>query len=533
MTALPNDDMALLKFHQVLRGSDIERTKQIIDNLNLTAPLLNTFFLDHLIRGSLAPNIKTRADGALIVAGRQINSINSKSIGKGAFGETFKSASRAYKYIRITGNKLNEKVMTPRSFTPHRLNHEIRKILVEAWIQTILGVDSEHGGKICQIEGIFIQEGFTGVPRYDFFEDKFVTIVIQMKILKHTVPEYLVPYDKFEFAFIQPLLSNLTKILIYFNHKHKFVHRDLHMGNVMFSGREIAILDFGFSCIEYGHVTYGDPRRFSGRCWAFDMYTFMSSLLSGYGKPRIPGANMSDTCYGIIKNMFNITVNDKYGRALDLNLHDKAIDLVKTDKIGLPSHLFYPDRCEMFGITPPLLQDSMAHLEYIQGKLAAPQYPDEKQLLDMSIERTAAEIIIWSKIAAADDRAARLAAYVVTQYDKNPAECPPGFIFNAEETSKIAADSRRREADARARHDASVAAASRLRDPGLRYRAGGPPLMEEMGSVPVGKKAKAEPTCCTCLAGMFGCCPCLGGSRKKTNRKRKTGRRQRATRRRR
>lgn len=484
-------------------------TKEIVKKLESTATIHDTYLLGLFMNGDLAPNIKTEADGTLIVDGEIIDVINPKSIGKGAFGETFKSTEqlKAYKYVKITGNELIDGSIKLKSFDYERLNHEIRKILVEAWIQTVLGSDPSHGGNICQIEGIFIQEGFTGVTSTKFYENKFITIVIQMKILGDTVPDYLNVLDEVNFKYIKPLLINLTDTMIHFNTTYGFSHRDLHMDNVMFNKRQVALLDFGMSCITTSDgITYGDPIRFKRGCWTFDMYTFLASLLSGSGRPRIPGGKMTDECYGTIRNMFNVG---------DKNLYNEAVKLVESDKIRLPAHLFYPDRFEMYATAPTLELNSIKHLSNIKSKILTPQYPNDQQLLDARVERTRLETRNWSLIAGADERAARLAADVL-KYDRSAL-----YIKNAATTAKNAKESREREADARARYVAAVAAA------------GGPPVNSAMGSVP--ERKKVDPSCCSWINGIWSCF-CRrrrGGSRKKTNRKRKTGHRQRATRRRR
>jgi hypothetical protein len=496
---MADEDEALSKFHTVLQGFDIEMTKEIINKLDSSASIHDTYLLGLFMNGDLAPKIKTEADGALVVGGDIIDVINLISIGKGAFGETFRSKTqlKAYKYVKITGNELNNGNIIKDTFDNERLNHEIRKILVEAWIQTILGTDKTKGTNICQIEGLFIQEGFTGGT----LENKFLTIVIQMKILGATVPDYLNVPDEVKFEYIKPLLINLTETLIHFNEAYGFSHRDLHMGNVMFNSRKAALLDFGMSCITYRSVTYGDPIRFSGRCWTFDMYTFLASLLTGSGRPRIPGGKMSDDCYGTIRNMF--TFGDK-------NLYNEAVTLVETNEIRLPAHVFYPDRFKKYNIAPTLALVTMTHLLDIQRKIRAPSYPDDQQILDARIERTRLETRNWSLIAAADARAADLAADVL-KFDRSEL-----YVKNAKKTAENARESRERKADAKARYDAAVATAAQFYKTAaaasLRRR--GPPVAS---SASERTKVKSDPSCCSWSNGIWSCfCSRRkrGGSRK-------------------
>jgi hypothetical protein len=319
------------------------------------------------------------------------------------------------------------------------------------------------------------------------------------------------------FKYITPLLIDLTETLIHFNKAYGFSHRDLHMGNVMFNSRKAALLDFGMSCITYRSVTYGDPIRFSGRCWTFDMYTFLASLLTGSGRPRIPGGKMTNDCYGTIRNMF--TFGDK-------NLYTEAVKLVESDKIRppvrLPAHVFYPDRFKKYNIAPTLALVSMTHLLDIQSKILAPSYPDDQQILDARIERTRLETRNWSLIAAADARAADLAADVL-KFDRSEL-----YIKNAKKTAENARESRERKADAEARYNAAVATAARFRKTAaasLRRR--GPSVAS---SAPAGKKA--DPSCCSWRNGIWSCfCRRKRGGSRKTKYRKGCG--SRATRRRR
>ena len=474
---------ALEKFHSVVHPGDearhdIETTEGIVEALRFTAKK-DDWFVGQLATGSLIQQIEITKTGHLIVDNEPTarNIIRPDAIGEGTFGKVFPAISgKAYKKIKVTGNLTDStRRIVPGTYNPNRLSKKIRGVFLEAWIQTVLGSDSaaDRSNKICKIEGIYIEENVLD-PSFTF-ENRFITFVIKMNQLSTNFETFIdnAPGDKAEFSYIQTSLQSLCNTLLYFKTFYGFSHRDLHDGNVMYQLGKLTIIDFGMSCINYNGHIYADPDRFPAGCWSFDMYIFLSSLLMG--------DNISDRCYGIIKNMFQNGA---------VNLYDIALAKLKAKEIRQSFHLFYPDSIMNSGITRYIPEYSapdmsLAHLINIGEKLAAPILIPDADLERIFLERN-------PKIAAA---AAAAAA-------------------------------------------AGGAGAGGLR---RRFAAEGPKMLARMGNAPENKK-KEEPekaTCCACKGGLFGfCCPCLGGGRrknrnttKKSGNRRKQNTKRRATRR--
>jgi hypothetical protein len=243
------------------------------------------------------------------------------------------------------------------------------------------------------------------------------------------------------------------------------------------------------------------------------MYTFLSSLLQGtHSKAdgiRIPGNTMSDQCYGRIKNMFHTPT---------INLYDYALYAVATKGIRLPSHVFYPNNIDNLGITRHIPEYSMprrslAHLDNIRNKLLNSRPIDRAELAAIRGERET--IIANAKAKLAAKIAANLAAAGLPPYAARP---EPYRRVGAAGLPAYAA--------------AGLPPIAARPEPYRRAGAGGLPLIGRINSVPEGKKANADPSCCSWIAGVWRClCGSSGGSRKTKNCKRKN-RRQRATRRR-
>jgi len=275
---------------------------------------------------------------------------------------------------------------------------------------------------------------------------------------------------KAEFSYIQPSLVSLCDTLLYFKTNYGFSHRDLHDGNVMYQLGKLTIIDFGMSCINYeGHI-YADPDRFPAGCWSFDMYIFLSSLLEG--------DNISDRCYGIIKNMFEMPAT---ATTPTVNLYNIALAKIASQEIRSAFHLFYTDSIEVHRIARYIPEysapdRSQAHLTTIGIKLGRPISIPDADLERIFVERNPA-------------LAAALAA-------------------------------------AGAGAGAAGAGAGGLRRRAIRD---GIKVIGNIGNTAGDKinKKTENSTCCPCKGGLFGCCLCpwFGGRRQNRNKTKKSGNR--------
>jgi hypothetical protein len=263
-----------------------------------------------------------------------------------------------FKEIAITGNDTGaDGMIVNGTYNPAKLDRSLRKVFFEAWIQTVLGLDDTVGSNIAKILGIYKRASSSP------YNDKFIIIVIEMKLLGDRVDDYIKPAAQIEFSYIQDSVIKLITILQHLNKTYAFVHRDLHANNVMFKGREITLIDFGLSCFTFLNskgqtVKYAAPGSTNrGACQSFDMYIFLASLLHASTRRYL-----SDACIAKITSFFDIVT--PYGGTV-VNLFDAAN--VDPYKNSVFHHFYEWHIADLLQYIPAVEQSSTAHLANIMG----------------------------------------------------------------------------------------------------------------------------------------------------------------------
>jgi len=279
----------IFKAYQTVIGiKDDSVVATILENLNQNKTT-STYFTDIVYTLEILA-IDERGRVQIGHAGRGGKNILKRTpIAKGAFGEIFKNkaGTMIYKKILISG------VAQKREFLA-------RQTFLEAFIQTVLGLDPEYGKNICHIHKIYrAAETVRHTPRSNSSDDLVIYIV--MEPIAHTLAnkvEMLTTNSEFTLKMLSPYFSQLGYILDGLKRKYNFSHRDLHTGNMMIRDDDtVALIDFGASCFTINDVTYSinhdnivhpnsrnmKPSVVDVPCESYDILMFLIAFAEGYG----------------------------------------------------------------------------------------------------------------------------------------------------------------------------------------------------------------------------------------------------------
>jgi serine/threonine protein kinase len=260
----------------------ITETNTIIDHLRADAKPDTDYFTDHSTSLPTASFKKldnaSGPDEGLAIIHHDGQSYTVKKIGKGGYGTIYKTESG-----------IIYKVMKKQ---PHRtVEGFCKEVYTEAFIQTTLQADEEHGINIAKIENIYrdvslVKKGKRRrnngskslEPSYIFYYkmeyiptdiDKYVKLNIEDERRLNPRANHI-PYKKSLILF-----QYIARLLYYFQEKYGFYHQDLHIYNVMFNeDGYIKLIDFGMSCIKVKGVTYSLRNM---KCFSYDLLLFLLS----------------------------------------------------------------------------------------------------------------------------------------------------------------------------------------------------------------------------------------------------------------
>jgi serine/threonine protein kinase len=276
-------------YQKVLGLKTSSEVAAIIDNLNQNKAT-STFFTDSALT---LETLAIGSEGGKYVrigrAGRLgTNKLLPEPIAKGAVGEIYMSEDRTviYKKIVVSGVQQQKEWV-------------IRQTYMEAFIQTVLGLDPEYGRNICQITNLYRSSDLVRQGRSDKSGD--MVLFIQMKPIANTlenVIDKITAGGEFKMSALSPYWTQLGTVLQGLKRKYNFSHRDLHTGNVMFQADgTLVLIDFGFSCMTVGGVTYSVltenilpvgskalvPGKVNAPCESYDILIYLTSFAQGYG----------------------------------------------------------------------------------------------------------------------------------------------------------------------------------------------------------------------------------------------------------
>ena len=274
-------------YQNVLGLKDSSAVAAIIENLNQNKAT-STFFTDAVLMLNTFA-IEGGRDVRIGRAGRLgRNTLLPEPIAKGAVGEIFMNQDRTviYKKIVISGVQQQKEWM-------------IRQTFMEAFIQTVLGLDPEYGHNICQVTNLYRSRDLVRHGRSDVEGD--MVLYIQMKPIANTlerIVDKIAESGEITVAGFAPYWAQLGHVLHGLKRKYNFAHRDLHTGNVMFhADGTLVLIDFGFSCLTLNGVTYSvltdnilpagskvlTPRIVDAPCESYDILIYLAAFAEGYG----------------------------------------------------------------------------------------------------------------------------------------------------------------------------------------------------------------------------------------------------------
>lgn len=281
-------DAIFAAYKKVLGIADDSAVQAIIENLNQNKAT-STFFTDIALSLNTFA-IERERDVRIGRAGRLgHNVILPEPISKGAIGEIYMNQDRTviYKKIVIGGIQQNKEWM-------------IRQTFLEAFIQTVLGLDPDFGYNVCHVTNLYRSRDLVRRGR-GADADADMVLYIQMEPIAYTLGSIIDKVGEsgvLTMSGLSPYLSQLGTVLDGFKKRYGFAHRDLHTGNIMFrKDGTLALIDFGFSCLTVGGVVYsvqtqnilpaGVSRLVPGivdaPCESYDILIFLAALAEGYG----------------------------------------------------------------------------------------------------------------------------------------------------------------------------------------------------------------------------------------------------------
>jgi len=253
--------------------------------------------------------------------------VNVAHISDGTYGKIFSGSNgNVYKMIKIRS-------------TDKKYERFCREIYVEAYIQTVLQSDPDYGKNIGKLIRIYRDSNMTKILERKTQSSTIVTQRktsvdyhfylemenIPIKLIDHINDLYIDNNTmRLSIEHIEPIYSQLIKLLQYFFLKYNFYHCDLHCNNVMMlEDGTIKIIDFGRSCINMkGHIysTFNEP------CFSYDIMIFLSSL------HYLIGNKLDDT----VRSFYYASMIDE---TINYNLFEKLYNDSKITKH--PLHFYF------------------------------------------------------------------------------------------------------------------------------------------------------------------------------------------------
>ena len=226
------------------------------------------------------------------------------------------------------------------------LEESVKEVFLEAWIQTVMGLDKKYGENISQIRNIY--RDISIVRGWEKKQQCILYITMDFNPLKIT--DYLFSFESPTLTDVKPQLTELGKILQHFDKHYNFRHRDFHQGNIMFDEeKSVRLIDFGRSCLTFDWTTgsrqaiFGMP-KYGGvipeelmainesPCFSLDLLTLIASFIEYYKD------EMSESLF----NFLNTVVTGEGGK----NLFSYLKKLKEKD--GAAFWLTYPDKFQLW-----------------------------------------------------------------------------------------------------------------------------------------------------------------------------------------
>lgn len=117
--------------------------------------------------------------------------------------------------------------------------------LKETFIQHLLSSDQELGKHVPKVLGIY-KNVTTGMPTALTIKMEKSNITLQKRIQNKIKRE-----QTLTLAYMQPILTNIIRLMLKLQDKYHFTHRDLKSNNIMYREGVLQLIDFGMACIHF------------------------------------------------------------------------------------------------------------------------------------------------------------------------------------------------------------------------------------------------------------------------------------------
>jgi hypothetical protein len=311
---------------------------------SMANPATGVKFVDAVI--SLAP-ISMEEGVIRIDTGRKARNNTGQFWGQGASGTIQKGAS----------GLIYKKIVIDIDIT---LEDKVREVFMEAWIQTIMGLDKIYGQNISQVRNIY--RDISIVRGWE--KTKQCILYITMDFNKYKIEDFFYSFGSPTVDNVKPQLIELGKILDHFDELYNFRHRDFHQGNIMFAeDKSVRLIDFGRSCLTFDWSSGGRKAIFSmpqyggtippvllgennASCYSMDLLTLLISVIE-YHKD-----NVSAPLYEFLNNL----VTSRGGK--NLFTYTKKLGISKSTNKRDPDAAYWQTYPDKFGIwTKPMLNE--------------------------------------------------------------------------------------------------------------------------------------------------------------------------------
>lgn len=268
-------------FGEILGIKDITRVRAIIERLDATQQIRNSsaglkYVLDFLPQ---LPSIRIE-EHSVFMGTRKMNVLKRKPLGQGTYGTVYvsKDGTNVYKKIVIKND------------TDESMEEDLRSVLIELFIQTLLSLDPEIGKHICKPVHLFRSESTVRrSSRLNASNNSEIVLYIQMEPIKYSFRTYLKSIKDdthLNWTHIAPLFVELGTVLAKCKDKYGFYHGDLHTGNVMIGADgDIKLIDFGMSCMTYAGRMYRSVLYYdtlATPCESFDLLIFLCDIMENH-----------------------------------------------------------------------------------------------------------------------------------------------------------------------------------------------------------------------------------------------------------
>lgn len=188
---------------------------------------------------------------------------------QGSYGKIVIGMSgKAYKYIEIKSLS------------------ELRAVFLEAFIQTVLGMDAIYGKHVCQLYGIYRVRKADG------------SFMLALQMERVFPPDWANPAVDH-----RRILMTVGSTMQYMNYMYTLYHGDLHYGNIMMDQKgDVKLIDFGMSCIQLNGRQYN---VLESRCVSYDMLILAASLVNAHTAKWIA---LNPRLFNWLQTMFDMRI---------------------------------------------------------------------------------------------------------------------------------------------------------------------------------------------------------------------------------